>query len=144
MIILLYIIITVEKFRGCHQKGGVNMLRLVNLCPHTITIVDKVDNHVIVAYPSKGVARARQWESEEPPIAADGILIPSADIVFGEPVGLPEPMEGLGYIVSQQMVRSAKDHGRTVDDLFITSRLVRDADGNTIGCYSLTPGRLVR
>ena len=53
--------------------------------------------------------------------------------VFGEPVGLPEPEVGTCYIVSQLVKNALPER----DDLVVPAEVVRDADGNIIGCKSL-------
>ena len=52
--------------------------------------------------------------------------------VYVEPTGLPEPEAGTWFIVSQIVFNALP--GR--DDLCVPAEVVRDADGNIIGCRS--------
>jgi hypothetical protein len=54
--------------------------------------------------------------------------------VFGELEGLPEPIEGVFFIVSRIVREAAKD--RT--DLLVPQGLIRDENGQPIGCESLS------
>ena len=103
-----------------------------NLTPHAISIVDEA-NQVIATFASEGVARATQ--ATELVGVIDGIRITKS--VFGEPVNLPDPQEGVFLIVSLATVNAARAFGRSVADLLITNEAVRDADGRIIGCRSL-------
>ena len=49
---------------------------------------------------------------------------------FGEVTNLPEPVEGVYYIVSVMVQSACPDR----HDLVIPARLVRDATGRIIGC----------
>lgn len=109
---------------------------LVNLTPHTVRIVDG-DNNVIAAIPSSGVARADQQDTPADSVEFDGASIPCVRTVFGG-VELPEPTEGVAYIVSNITVQAAKAVGRTTGDLLFPSGVpVRDADGQIIGVRAL-------
>lgn len=83
----------------------------------------------VEVYPSKGVARA---------ICTDKTVdrIEGHDIVtreYGPPRGLPEPQEGIYYIVSALVANAARQHGRTIHDLLLTSRQVRDMQDRVVG-----------
>ena len=104
-------------------------MKVVNLTPHGVTVFDD-DGVVIKTYPSEGVARARQTN------VIVGCLegAPVVKTEFGEVDGLPEPTEGTVFIVSIITANAAKTHGRTTDDLLVTSGPVRDDKGRVIGC----------
>lgn len=104
-------------------------MRVVNLTPHEVTVFDD-DDTVIKTYPSEGLARARQTN------VIVGCLdgTPVVRTEFGEVDGLPEPAEDTVYIVSIITVNAAKAHGRSTDDLLVTSGPVRNDRGQTIGC----------
>ena len=105
------------------------MAKIINLTPHKITIM--AENGVIVAqFPSEGIARASQ--QAECVGELEGIEL--VTMKFGEPEGLPDPVEGTYYVVSITTANAAKSAGRITDDLLITADLVRDADGRIIGC----------
>ena len=90
-------------------------MRVVNLTPHNVTVYD--GDAVIMTYPSEGVARVHQTD------VIVGFLneTPVVETEFGEVYGLPAPTEGTVYIVSAITVNAAKAHGRTTDDLLVTS-----------------------
>lgn len=104
----------------------------VNLTPHAINIVDET-NQVIATFASEGVARAAQ--KTEFIGVVDGVRITKS--TFGEPVNLPEFVDGVYLIVSLATASAAKQFGRRVDDLLITNEAVRDDQGRIIGCRSL-------
>lgn len=104
-------------------------MKVVNLAPHPVKVFGD-DNVVIKTYPSEGLARARQTSTIIDEV--DGV--PVVETSYGEVSGLPEPAEGVEYIVSIITVNAAKAHGRTTKDLLITSDPVRDDKGRIIGC----------
>ncbi|MBF1024930.1 MAG: hypothetical protein HXK98_03515 [Candidatus Nanogingivalaceae bacterium] len=104
-------------------------MKVVNLTPHEVTVYDD-DDVVIKSYPSEGVARARQTNVVVG--CFDGTPVVKTE--FGEVTGLPEPAERTVYVVSFITANAAKAHGRTTDDLLVTSGPVRDDKGRVIGC----------
>lgn len=105
------------------------MATIKNLTPHTVSIVAE-DGTVKVAFPSEGIARAKQ--TTEVVGNLNGVELVS--MKFGEPEDLPEYTGGIYYVVSIITANAAKAVGRRVDDLLITADPVRDADGRIIGC----------
>ncbi len=78
-------------------------MRIVNLTPHEVKIVDG-GNNVVAVFPSDGVARASQHD-----VLVDEInSIPVVKTEFGEVLGLPEPTEGTVFIVSRITVEAAQ------------------------------------
>lgn len=111
------------------QKEEIEM-RIVNCTPHPVTILGGEDNSVIrVIQPEEKPIRLKA--STVPAGEFDGI--PLSRTVFGEPENLPEPEEGTLFIVSQ-IVKNACS-GRS--DLVVPAEVVRDGDGNIVGCKSL-------
>lgn len=102
---------------------------VTNLTPHEVRVYND-DDVVVKTYPSAGVARASQVNT--PVDNVDGVLVVSTS--YGEVTGLPEPTEGKVYIVSFITVNAAKAHGRSTDDLLVTSSPVRNDRGQVIGC----------
>lgn len=88
-------------------------MKIINLTPHTITIIDDNGN-VVGSYESAGLARVDS-------------------LPLGDVVGLPEPEDGTVYVVSV-LVAERLPH-RT--DLRVPGGQVRDGDGRIIGCRSL-------
>lgn len=107
-------------------------MRIVNLTPHAVKIVDG-GNNVVAVFPSDGVARASQHD-----VLVDEInSIPVVKTEFGEVLGLPEPTEGTVFIVSRITVEAARAQGLSTDDLLVTSGAVRDDQGRIVGCRAL-------
>lgn len=107
-------------------------MRIVNLTPHEVKIVDG-GNNVVAVFPSDGVARASQHD-----MLVDEInSIPVVETEFGEVLGLPEPTEGTVFIVSRITVEAARAQGLSTDDLLVTSGAVRDDQGRIVGCRAL-------
>lgn len=87
--------------------------------------------------PSSGIARAAS--SLAPDGALDGIPLVREE--FGAVEGLPRPELGIWLVVSKVTVDAARDHGRTTEDLLLTTGLVRNGDGAVIGCTALKRAR---
>jgi hypothetical protein len=94
-------------------------MKVINLTPHMVNVNG-------MSYPSEGLARVSEKETQI------GMLngIPLFSKTFGEVVGLPDPQEGILFIVSG-LVKAACPN-RT--DLLVPTKLVRDEKGNIIGC----------
>lgn len=75
------------------------MTTFVNLTPHAIKLTDGT------VFPSQGVARVSASFTE----FVDGVCHQQ----FGDVVGLPEPAEGVKYVVSAIVLGAAKASGRT-------------------------------
>jgi hypothetical protein len=95
---------------------------IINLTPHPINLPS-------ITIHSTGLARVSVTLSEAG--AADGIPLVCGS--YGAVTGLPEPVEGTVYIVSA-MVRLALPYRK---DLGSPAKLVRDAQGNIVGCEAL-------
>lgn len=100
---------------------------LVNLTPHSLSIL-LPDGGVLELPPSGQVARVSAVATPASPRHG----VPCVVATFGEPVGLPDPVEGTTYVVSG-MVLDACDR----PDLAAPGELVRDADGKPVGCRGL-------
>lgn len=98
-------------------------IKFVNLTPHEITVV----NSTTRIFPkSDKIARVSQTVTVKEVI--DDIEI--GTVSFGQVVDLPEPVDGVFFIVSA-LVKSAVTN-RT--DLLSPGELVRNTDGIVIGC----------
>lgn len=80
---------------------------LVNLTSHTIRIVPE-DGRAIVIEPSGEVARLSCAQF----LVGEVEGVPIVETEFGEPVGLPEPREGVIYIASTLLAQEAARLGR--------------------------------
>ena len=96
---------------------------IINLTPHTVNVLQSDGS--IKAYPSEGVARAKQSFVDVGEY--DGCVISRTE--YGEPENLPEYKEGVLLIVSTPTIKAARDSGRRIDDLVIPADTVRDDKG---------------
>lgn len=105
------------------------MVKISNLTPHTVTIVDDNGN-VVRQYESEGLARSAQQSVVCGEL--DGIEL--VKTVFGKVDGLPQYQEDVYYIVSAITVNAAKAEGRTTSDLLVVSDTIRNEQGQIVGC----------
>ena len=104
------------------------MTNLVNLTPHIINIV--VEGGIVDVNPSGTIARCSQSN-----VAVGNINgIPVTKQCFGEIVDLPASQEGVVFIVSRLVAAAAQER----DDLVIPGPLVRNEQGQPIGCQGLS------
>ena len=120
------------------MKGST--MRLVNLTPHEIVIVGAGDAELLRIPPSGQVARVSvtrvAGNGGFPMCVTGGAEIPVTVPKYGNVTGLPPSSDvgDIGYIVSA-LVRQAV--GSTRNDLFSPGELVRDSNGQPIGCRGL-------
>ena len=127
-------------------------MKLINLTPHTVSLFaveDTIPNGKAgwllregaeprEVFPSQGIARATQTETLVGNLDLANLKVPVFCMAYGDVYDLPEPQENIGYIVSYITAAAAKAHGRSTDDLFIVARMVRDNDGNIVGCTAFS------
>lgn len=107
-------------------------MKIINLTPHAINLITEKKTAII---PSQGIARARQEEASVGVAKiTTNVFAPVVKMTYGAPEGLPEPRDGVRYIVSYITAMAAKAHGRNTDDLLMTADLVRDEEGQITGC----------
>ena len=111
---------------------GGNM-KIVNLTPHKINILDGENRSVMAVHASGQVARCSTKRVQVGDL--DGIQINKTS--FGELEGLPSPETGKVYIVSMLAATAAKQQYPEREDIFITDDAVRDENGRIIGCRAL-------
>lgn len=104
-------------------------MKLLNLTPHVIRIIDDGSSEPIVIPPCGTVARVATVSREMGRVG--GIKLFAQ--VVGEVQGLPDPRDGVLLIVST-IVRTALPERV---DLCSPGELVRDASGQPIGCRGL-------
>ncbi|QHZ53385.1 hypothetical protein [Paenibacillus larvae] len=102
--------------------------RIINLTPHEVTIMDD-QKQVVQRIPSSGNARVQQTRE----VIGEINDIPVNQLAYGETEDLPEPQEGVVYIVSSLTAQAVP--GRT--DIYVPDDLVRDEAGRIIGCRAL-------
>ncbi len=114
-------------------------MKLTNLTPHTLDFLIPFNGRdiVVATLPSEGTARARQQDVPAGAIVVNGFSIPVVKTEFGETEGLPEPEAGIGYVVSIITANAALAQGRNTSDLYVPSGLVRNDEGQVIGCKAL-------
>ena len=100
---------------------------IVNLTPHEVSFVTENETQTIA--PSGVIARV----STQTVTVGEINGIPVTETVFGELENMPEPKEGVVYLVSS--IVAQRCNGR--QDVFIPNESVRDEKGNIIGCRSL-------
>lgn len=106
--------------------------QLVNLTPHTVNIYDLEGKVQVVSLQSEGVARVSTTSVVVGEIQGVSLVATK----YGQIEGLPEPKEGVIYVVSF-IVRQAAPH-RT--DLASPGQLIRDEKQQPIGCKGLDFG----
>lgn len=106
-------------------------MKLTNLTPHAINVIGANGNTTIA--PSGTVARVSA--KNVPDGEVNGI--PVSRIEYGEIVDLPEPQDGVFYIVSMLVGSAAKSLGRT--DLVgpDSGRAIRNEAGQIVGVPGL-------
>ena len=102
---------------------------IVNLTPHDVNIIDENDQ-CIKTFP-RSLNPVRIDLETVRGILLDGIPISNA--VMKICTDLPSVKKGTYYIVSR-VVKNAMSHR---NDLLVPAEVVRDTNGNTIGCRSL-------
>lgn len=105
-------------------------MEIINKTPHAVVVIG--DDGVIartIPASQDGPARLKA----EIVSVGDVSGIPLTRTVFGEPAGLPDQVSGRLIIVSQ-LIKSALP---CRNDLVVPAGVVRDADGNIVGCKSL-------
>ena len=106
-------------------------MKLKNFTPHNVVIVMNETTKIVI--PSDGIARVTETKTATPSIDVDGVVIETFKSSFGEVENLPPQEDGVMVIVSAMAASAAKDR----NDLLVPGELVRDNDGNIIGCKSL-------
>lgn len=124
-------------------------MKIVNLMPHALTLYDpkdarpagtkgyvlaSPDARPICIIPSSGISRAACAET---PVGSVGD-VPVFRMTYGDPVGVPEPESGTVYVVSAITAQACRSAGRTVSDLIMPARTVRDEYGRVIGCTAFS------
>lgn len=106
--------------------------KLVNLTPHTIHFFNDEGLNFVV--PSSGIARVGVTRRTVTQLDLEGGLkVDLNEKSFGEVSGLPDPEEGVLYIVSALTAQAVPE--RT--DVFVTDDTVRDDEGRIIGCRGI-------
>lgn len=125
--------INVEEYDVLNEKGVVVLQKrfeqVINLTPHKVRIINDENKTIRIIAPEDNPARCKQ--ETVPSGYFNGI--PLSATTFGEVYNLPEPKEGTRYIVSRLVLAACPDRS----DLLVPNELVRDENGQIIGCKSL-------
>ena len=103
--------------------------KVINMTPHPINLIDEFN----VCYRTIESSGNIRLESS---ISRIGMIddIPFTATKFGDTKDIPKFKLGTYYIVSQLVLSAIKDRV----DLLVPSEVVRDEEGNIIGCRSLS------
>lgn len=99
------------------------MTEIKNFTPHEIVLCGNV-------IPSTGLARVSVNSQQVGEIGG----VPLNKLVYGEVTGLPEPEEGVVYVVSNIVATAVK--GKRYDCL-VVDKTIRNDKGQVIGCEAL-------
>ena len=104
------------------------MKKIINLTPHDVNVVK--NNGDVITFPSSGIV-TRCTQTTTQISCVNGI--PLTQTSFGVVVDLPQPQEDTIFIVSRLVLNACKG---VRDDLIVPNDIVRDEQGNIIGCKS--------
>lgn len=105
-------------------------MKIINLTPHAITLVDPQTKEVIQTWPKGEIVPRLKTETKQ--IGMVNSRIPLTQTTFGQCEGLPEAKVGTLLIVSMLVRGAFPDRV----DLISPNGLVRDEEGRIIGCSS--------
>jgi hypothetical protein len=110
-------------------------MKLINLTPHIVTIFDINADKITLM--SEGVARVATHDEELEPVGNIPVV---SSPVMGPVEGLPDPADGVGYIVSLMVIQHPDVAGRR--DVFAPATgpkhaALRDEQGRISGVTRL-------
>jgi hypothetical protein len=105
-------------------------VRIVNCTPHKISI-QKEDGQFLTVPPSGTIARVTAKNSVAERL--NGFIVYNTE--FGEVENLPDPQEGVIYLVSRVLLNALQG---SRSDCFSPGNLLRDENGQPIGCQGLS------
>ena len=119
------------------------MTTIKNLTPHAVNIIGADGSTLISFEPDSTIPAPRLKRAKADMIeikVQGGVQVPvslGADLVqeFEDSAGLPDAEEGVLFIVSRFVAVEAAKMGRK--DFLVPDLLVRDDEGNIIGCKAL-------
>lgn len=111
-------------------------IRYINLTPHALNVKALDGEYLTILPDAEGPARViyDRLPPEQVTIGGSEVAVAVAGPVR-EIVGLPGPQPDIVFIVAKAVADAAPRHR---GDLMSPGRLIRDADGNVIGCDGLT------
>lgn len=109
-------------------------MKLINLTPHDITLVNRENNEITLVIPASGViARLKSETVVTGQVTIDGFDVELTETRYGKIENLPDPEDGVIYITSSLVAGQCPDRS----DVRIPNESVRNDKGQIIGCYSL-------
>ncbi len=113
-------------------------VKIINLAPHSIVVYgctppigDPPGTWTLE--PSGTLARAIEKVSPAPSLSG----IPLTEVSYIGYSGVPDPENGVYYVVSSLAAQAAYMHGRSYADLLVPGQQIRDKKGRIVGCGSL-------
>ncbi len=106
------------------------MAKIINLTPHDVVLI--ISEERSVTFPSYAAVRPIPRVSSRTVSDGDIDGFPLTRTEYGEVENLPEPKDGVWYIVSAMVAGRCPDRR----DLVIPNEAVRDEKGRIIGCRS--------
>ena len=103
-------------------------MEIINLTPHEIKLLP--DEATCISIPASGIIARVATQSKT---VGEINGIPVKETVFGEVENLPDPQDGIVYLVSSLVAQRCRDRR----DVFVPNESVRDSEGRIIGCRSL-------
>ena len=100
------------------------MTNILNFTPHALNVVDLDGN--VTTFPSVGVARVATSVKALDPVCGFDVV----STTFSDVTGLPDYDPDNYYVVSRLVLSACPDRA----DLLCPGELIRDADGNVVGC----------
>ena len=105
-------------------------IEVINLTPHPVKVIQSKNSHKIFPYSGR-IARATSAIYTRVP-NINGCIV---EEICQNVIGLPDPQEGIYYIVSSRTAKAARDLGRNTKDLLVPGGTVTGPDNDgVIGC----------
>lgn len=108
-------------------------MKLINCTPHPINLI-REDGTMISL--EKGVVVPRVQQESAVNSYVDGV--PVTEDSFGSLQDMPLEAVGTRFIVSRMVLEADKKSSSPRADLLVPGALVRDENGNIVGCKSLS------
>lgn len=110
-------------------------MQIINLTPHECVIFAEDGKTIIHKIPSTGVARCKEFKSDEGEIQIAGSqnTVKLFKKQFGEVEGLPSPQQGVLFFVSALVAQRSPER----NDLVVPATAVRNDAQQVIGTIGL-------
>jgi hypothetical protein len=110
-----------------------NDIKVINCTLHPVVIVGDGGQRTALQ-PSGQVARIATRQRQIATIPVNGVPVPVFATEYGDVEGLPAPELGTYFVVSRLVLQACPNR----HDLLAPGDLVRDSNGNVIGCKGLS------